>query len=132
LSAKFTQNLFSDGGTPETFLVNSGSRLPVSRDYTVSAYITHRAPLSNALTLVTHADVAHVSESFVDLGTTDLLASYVETNLRFGIESDRWSITAFADNLLDVVAEAGFAQTKAFGVARSKPQTLGVRANLKF
>jgi iron complex outermembrane recepter protein len=132
LSAEFTRSVLGDGGTPEAFLITKGDRLPVTRDSSVSAYLTYRAALSNGLTLVSHADIAYVSDAVPNLGDVNQIAGYTDANLRFGIEADRWSITAFADNLFDQVGEFGFAQSSAFGLARNKPRTIGVRAGLQF
>ncbi len=78
----------------------SGSEFPESPAWTISAGFDW--DLSNGIFI--GADARHVSSYLArDIQNTpaDTVGDYVTANLRIGYRAERWSLTAFADNIFD-------------------------------
>ena len=134
--SEFVENALqrSDG----VFLIEDGQRIPIARDLTLGAYVDYRRPITSDLDFTFYGDLTHVGDAVSGTTRTDIdptaafitLNSYTLLNTRFGIENDRWSLTAFVENLTDEFAEQGGNST--FGINRNKPRTYGVIAAVNF
>jgi iron complex outermembrane recepter protein len=118
--------------------VVSGDRLLDVPEVTTNTNLSYHYPLVGALSLV-----ASVNNSYVD-SIQDItfgrntLPSYDLVNTRFGVQSDRWSVLLFVDNLTD--KRALLSDTGALSanisilnrVATNQPRTIGADLNFKF
>lgn len=141
----YTDAEFAEDSLPQViggntiFLIEEGQRLPIVADLTASMYAQWTYPISSSVDLVTYGDIALIGDrvnsttredTAPTIGLADTLESYVEANLRIGIETDRFSVTAFANNLFDNFAELGGAP--ATGFSRNTPRTIGVRLGVNY
>ncbi len=94
-----------------------GNKSPYTADYTFNAGVQYEMPLGNTdLNLVTRLDYQHVGPTWfhavqdqtrvVGLGFDGDYSrterdDYGTLDLRVGVEGDRWSLSAYANNLLD-------------------------------
>lgn len=74
--------------------------------WTVDLSATYAQPVGDALKLVTRVDYSHRDSSnaafpWTGLGPVGALPAYDLVNLSVGIEHDRWSVTAYMNNLFD-------------------------------
>lgn len=76
--------------------------------WTIDLSATHTQPISDKLELVTRVDYSHRDSSnaafpWTGLGPVGTLPAYDLVDLSVGVEHDRWSVTAYIDNLFDEV-----------------------------
>jgi len=123
---------------PGQFLIANNQRLPITRRGTFAFTLDWRHPMSDTLTLAAGAEAVRTSSALANTtrpdtdtgGLFEVLDPYTLIDLRAGVETARWSVTAFVKNLTDRTAELG--GQGAFGISRNKPRTIGVRAGLTF
>jgi iron complex outermembrane receptor protein len=122
---------------PEAGVV-SGDRLLDVPEVTANTNLSYHQPLVGKLGLVASINNSYV-DSIQDLTfARNTLPSYDLVNTRFGVESDRWSVLLFVDNLTDKRALLG--DTGALSanvsilnrVATNQPRTIGADLNYKF
>ncbi len=79
-----------------------GSSLPYVAEYNLNAAAEYEFPLSGALDMVMRADIQHTGPRIFSFDVPDIESTKKTfVNLRVGIEAEKWSLTAFADNLTD-------------------------------
>ena len=100
---------YVDGGTPEVTALNGrpqatnivGNEVPRSPQHQFGASINWRQPAFNDLEFVARLDANYRSKSFVQVDNLQWVGERTLVNLRVGLESDRWTLTAWAKNLAD-------------------------------
>lgn len=124
--------------SPGVFLIEDGQRVPVARDLALGAFIDYTRSIKPGVDLVFYGDVAHTGDAVSGTTRPDFdpltgfitLESYTIGNLRAGIETDRYSVFGFVENVGNEFAQQGGDAT--FGINRNKPRTIGVAAVLSF
>lgn len=83
----------------------TGARIPNTANFSANASITYEAPLNDDLSLLMRAGLQHRAgalSSLLRIGTPfERLDGYTTLDLRVGVQTDRWSISLFADNVTD-------------------------------
>ncbi len=138
----FTQNFGYTHATNSTTLkeagVVSGDRLLDVPEVTANTSLTYRQPLLSNLNLMMRINNSYV-DSIQDITfTRNTLPSYDLMDVRGGVESDRWSVIAFVDNLTN--KKALLSDTGALSanisilnrVAVNQPRTVGVDLSYRF
>jgi iron complex outermembrane recepter protein len=118
--------------------ITSGTAVQDVPEWTSSAGATYRHPLGRDLSLLVRLDNNYVSGHYDATAQINHLPSYDLTNLRAGVEGERWSATLFAKNLFNQRAE--FSDVPAINIsvpqfnriAVSQPLTIGVDLNYRF
>lgn len=108
-----------------------GRELTFTPDLTASAYIDGSIPLTDTLALRGRVDYSHTGRRFADATNTRVLPAYDLVNARLSLESDNWSVFAFARNLgnefaVVTVNPAGTLNTV------YPPREIGVGVNFRF
>jgi outer membrane receptor protein involved in Fe transport len=118
---KLTENLSIDalysyvlteyvgGGTPEVTALNGrpqstnivGNEVPRSPRHQFGASVNWRQPVSDQLEFVARVDANYRSKSFVQVDNLQWVGDRTLANARLGLESDRWTLTAWVENLFD-------------------------------
>jgi iron complex outermembrane receptor protein len=75
--------------------------VPRSPQHQFGASINWRQPAFNDLEFVARLDANYRSKSFVQVDNLQWVGDRTLVNLRVGLESDRWTLTAWAKNLAD-------------------------------
>lgn len=107
-------------------------------NWTSSASIAYRHGLTDALSLMTRLDNTYVASRTDETYSVNTLPSYDLTNLRGGIEADRWSAYLFVNNVADKRAFLNDATQDAINlptfnrIAVSQPRTVGIDLNYRF
>jgi iron complex outermembrane receptor protein len=120
-----------------------GDRLPYVPRWSGSLTADYSVPISSAAKAVFGGSVNYVGSRTSDYSQRlpKHVDAYTTVNLRAGIESDRWSLSAFAKNLTDsggvlVYASQGLAPSAAPGAPYSaaiiQPRTLGAEVAFRF
>jgi len=123
--------------------VPKGERLPLTPDWTATVGIEYRASAQwfNAQPFA-RFDFAYVGESVnslegiesvVNLTPVDTQDAYETSDLRLGLDGDRWSASLFVDNIWDERAELFF--NNRWGVQRlsiNPPRTYGLQLRFQF
>lgn len=79
-----------------------GVSLPYVSDYNINGALEYAIPLANSFDLVLRGDIQHVGPRIFNLELADIESSaQTSVNLRATLESENWSLTAFADNLFN-------------------------------
>ncbi|HZO21646.1 MAG TPA: TonB-dependent receptor [Steroidobacteraceae bacterium] len=138
----FTQNFGYTHATNATTVkeagVTSGDRLLDVPEVTANTSLTYRHLLVNNLNLMMRVNNSYI-DSIQDITfTRNTLPSYDLTDARIGIESDRWSVAAFVDNLAN--KKALLSDTGALSanisilnrVATNQPRTIGADLTYRF
>jgi outer membrane receptor protein involved in Fe transport len=97
------------GGTPEVTAINGrpqsnnivGNEVPRSPQHQFGASINWRQPVFDELEFVARVDANYRSKSFVQVDNLQWVGERTLVNARLGLESDRWTVTAWVENLLD-------------------------------
>jgi iron complex outermembrane receptor protein len=122
----------------------AGNRQPNSSRITANLGAQYTANVGPDLRMPFRLDVVHRSSQFFDpLNLPELhQPAYQVVNLRAGLETDRWAITLFANNLTDEdYITSGYADSlqflipapsDPFQVAVGDPRTYGIVARVKF
>ena len=118
--------------------ITSGTAVQDVPEWTSSAGATYRHPIGQDRSLLVRLDNSYVSGHYDATAQINHLPSYDLTNLRVGVEADRWSAALFAKNLFNKAAQ--FSDVPAINVsvpqfnriAVSQPLTIGVDFNYHF
>jgi outer membrane receptor protein involved in Fe transport len=97
------------GGTPEVTAINGlpqsnnivGNEVPRSPQHQFGASINWRQPVFDQLEFVARVDANYRSKSFVQVDNLQWVGERTLVNARLGLESDRWTVTAWVENLFD-------------------------------
>ena len=96
------------GYTHATFVVGSleagitaGTRVQDVPNVTSSVSLAYRRRITNDLTMTTRIENNYVGDRTDATYAVNNLASYDLTNVRLGVEGDRWKATLFAKNVFD-------------------------------
>jgi iron complex outermembrane recepter protein len=125
--------------TSGVFLIINDQRVPVTPNWAFSTYAQLTQPLSDTLSLVAYADLRHIDKRPANTIRTETasgpgraydLPGYVEANVQIGVETDRFAVTAFVDNVTDEFAQLGGAPAP--GISRNQPRTVGLRGRVNF
>jgi iron complex outermembrane recepter protein len=117
---------------------NPGTPIQQVPKWTSSAYIAWHHNLNDALALTARVDTTYVGSRTDETFSVNTLPSYDLTNLRAGIETDRWSAVLFVNNVADKRALLNNITQDAINlptynrVAVSQPRTAGIDFNYKF
>jgi iron complex outermembrane receptor protein len=119
------------GGAP------AGSPLPTVAQLTWHGSVLQEFALGNQRSLFARAGVRYVGESYSDFFETLHAPSYEIIDLRIGLETSHWTVSIFAENLLD---EYGIVTTvDDFGLQMAgdwqnliRPRTIGLDLRVNF
>jgi hypothetical protein len=151
LEATFSDSmrLTNISGAPADFEDLQKGNKPVNTpEWTLNVGADFEYPLRNGLSLFGHGNFSYVDERFgaVQNFPSTQLGSMEILNLRFGLRGDRWSVTAYGNNLLNdlemqaTVAPSNAAFIDANGVLdanisqafTNRPTTVGLMLQLDF
>ncbi len=123
----------------------SGNRVAKSPRHALNANVFHRRPLgASGNHVFMQASTAYRSRRYVDESNLTWLPGYMLVDLQAGVESDRWTLTAYVDNVFDndriITAQRnvdfgrpdGFAPSRAFNAYLPAPRLYGLRFALNF
>ena len=98
----------SGGYTHATFVVGSleagiseGTRVQDIPEHTLSTSLVYKRPLVDDLMLAAHVENNYVGRRTDVTYAVNNLPSYDLTNVRLGVETDRWSVMVFARNVFN-------------------------------
>jgi iron complex outermembrane receptor protein len=117
---------------------NPGTAIQQVPRWTSSASIAYRHSLTDRLALTARADSTYVGTRTDETFSLNTLPSYVLTNVRAGVEGERWSAALFVNNvadkraLLNNITEDAINLPTFNRVAVSQPRTAGVDLNYRF
>jgi len=118
--------------------VVAGQRLLDVPEVTATTSLSYKYPLPNSMNLIARATNSYV-DSIQDITyARNTLPSYDLVDTRVGVESDRWSVLFFIDNLTNkkaLLSDTGAlsANVSIFNrVATNQPRTIGADLNFKF
>jgi iron complex outermembrane recepter protein len=118
--------------------IASGTPVQDVPNWTASGALSYKAPIGNELNLTARLDTNYVGGHYDATAQINHLPSYELTNLRFGVEGDRWSAVLFAKNLfneralLTDVAAINVSVTQFNRIAVSQPLTYGIDLSYHF
>ena len=117
---------------------NPGTPIQDVPHWTSSASIAYRHPLTDQLALTARADNIYEGSRTDETFYVNNLPSYDLTNVRAGVQTDRWSAVVFVNNLADKRALLSNITQDAINlptynrVAVSQPRTAGIDLNYRF
>jgi iron complex outermembrane recepter protein len=117
---------------------NPGTPIQQVPHWTSSASVAYRHKLTDRLTFTARADNTYVGSRTDETYAINTLPSYDLTNLRTGVEGDRWSAVLFANNIADKRALLNDITQDAVNlptynrIAVSQPRTVGIDLNYRF
>jgi len=133
LSGAYLEAEFVKGNTASG--AEKGDPAPYVPKLSLSASGEYTFPLNQELDGFVRLSYQYTDERSADynLARTIQLPSYEIVNLRTGVKANDWSVTAFANNLLnEQVPVAGGLAVGKLGGAVSKPRTVGLTFNRDF
>jgi len=118
--------------------ITSGTAVQDVPEWTSSVGATYRRPIGADRSLVIRIDNNYVSGHYDATAQINHLPSYDLTNLRVGVEGDRWSAVLFGKNLSN--KQAQYSNVPAINIsvpqfnriAVSQPRTVGLELNYHF
>jgi outer membrane receptor protein involved in Fe transport len=111
----YTENAFFSVAADDTGGVD-GDRLPGSPEHQASVFADYTYGLSDGQDLVLRAGASYTSDILQRVGSIangETLDGYLLTNASVSYQEDNWSLTLYANNLLDEYAEATITGTGA-------------------
>jgi len=128
LDARFVDYPNALSGTDE-----SGNWQPFASKFSASLSAEYKRPITEEISLVARADYNWRSSFFWDTANQIEEPSYGIFNARIGIETDRWALSVFAQNLFDQEYRIRAATYSGNAMAvPGTPQTFGVIASASF
>ena len=138
-----TLSVTDEDGNVFTFAVSEGARLPISPDWSGSVGLEFRPdmslmqaqPFARFDYSYTGASVNSLEgiESVVSGNPVERQEAYEIGNVRFGLESDRWTGSIFVDNLWDERADLFISNRWAVPrQAVNRPRTVGINFHYNF
>ena len=79
----------------------SGKSLVVSPKHSFTIGGEFHTPVGGEMNLVAGFDSRYMGRRFADLNNTTIMNSYWTADVRIGLQADKWSITAYCDNVTD-------------------------------
>jgi len=109
--AKLTEDQSNSAVLVTATTGRKGDLIPNTPAWTASASANYTWPVSSSLNGLMHADFAYTGQMQSTLRTTDPLfttyGNYATVNLRAGVETDKWGIYVFCQNVGDKVGNVG-------------------------
>lgn len=111
-----------------------GKKVQQVPDYDLNLAARYVQPLEDGMDLVGRAEWALTGRSYFDVGNTISQAPYSVVNLRLGLETPRWDLSAWVRNVFDEdYAQWGYVEASPRAAwYMGPPRTFGVRGRLKF
>ena len=103
-------------------LSRNGNKLEDTPAMALALNASYRRPFGRAnRSWFADLDMSYTGQRFLEDDNTIWLESYWNTNVRFGIEGERWSATVYCDNVFDdaTVRSAGTGPGNSFAVVRT-------------
>jgi hypothetical protein len=100
--------------------------------YTSSASLAYRHALSAGIQFTTRFDSSYTASRTQVTNALQTLPGYALSNLRAGVDADKWSASLFASNLFNRIAWLSYAYQINVGiptfqrVSMARPRTIGV------
>ncbi len=79
----------------------SGNRTPVNFKYTLSAVLSYTYPVSDVVDLFTFASYYTARDGYLAVENINKMDEPETLDLRLGIKTDQWKLSAYVDNALD-------------------------------
>jgi hypothetical protein len=117
---------------------NSGTPIQQVPKWSGSVQLAYHHDLTGALALTARAESNYVGSRTDETYATNTLPSYELTNMRGGLQGDRWSAVLFVNNVADKRALLNNITQDAENLATfnriavSQPRTAGIDLNYKF
>jgi len=94
----------------------SGNSMEDVPENAITALATYRSKLDNGWGIMAELQTRYQDERFAEDDNNIVLDSYSLTDLRFGVEGERWSVIAYVDNVFDddTIKSAGTGPGNAF------------------
>jgi len=105
--------------------------------FTSTASLAYRTPLSNGMNFAARIENTYVTSRQEVTFALYTIPAYDLTNLRAGVEGDRWSAMMFVNNFSDRLAQISNAYQINVGIATfqraavAPPRTIGLEFNYK-
>ncbi|MCG8370529.1 MAG: TonB-dependent receptor [Proteobacteria bacterium] len=114
-----------------------GRKVPGAPVLSASLAVQHSASLGSSTDLVTRLDVEHRGKTYWTLDNVDTQPAYELVNLSVALETGRWALRAFADNLLDEDYIEWFFGARFIGLPAdiawpSRPRQAGIEFSMAF
>jgi iron complex outermembrane receptor protein len=143
---------YTDAELRNSFVLNSvngstvpeGTDVPFTPEYKLAASVSGKKPLGDTMMLTGYLSYertgAQVTGLFSDPVNVAIIPyehvdAYDTLNVRAGIDFDRWSITAFVDNVTDEnvgVATSGSSVASGINYFVNRPRTVGLTVEARF
>ena len=128
---------FTDGAVPGTAGATAldGNQLPAVREWTTSLAASYRRPIADGMDLLLNASHTSRSDGYVDVQNATAISGNSLVNLSAGVETDRFSLQIFGQNVTDDrydIAFGGFRAPSAVGVIRAQGSVYGVTLRAGF
>jgi iron complex outermembrane receptor protein len=123
---------------PSSLLVGAaGDRLPFSSRFSGNIAAEEDVPLWGPVFGFAGAQLSYVGGrvgQFVDSGPRQAFPAYAQTNLRAGLRSDDWTVSAFANNVTDRrgIVAGGIGSNIPYAFQYIAPRTIGVSVSRSF
>lgn len=138
ISGKITDNfeLFGSIGYTDSEITGMedpsvvGNKAPLAPDLTYNLGAQWRQPLGGNVALAVRADYQHIGETYWEPYNVTSRDPVDLVDLRIGVESDKWAVTAWSKNLTDEKYNAEF--SPGGFLFRALPQRYGVEFSYSF
>ncbi len=124
---------FDSLSSPTTGVIPAGFELPNVPHHKGSAYVEYVQPVGG-FQVISRLDDEYRSSTSPAFDAPYRLSCYNRLNAEVTLERDRYSLTVYANNLLDRIIEIDGpgATTSVFGIGIDRPRTVGLRLAGKF
>ena len=113
---------------------NKGNVLPDTPQYTFNAALTYEIPLKQGIGLYGYAGYKLVDKIYFDTeNQIDTGSSKDYVDLRLGLQTEKWDVTGFINNVTDERAYSNYAYSGQQGnYLPNEPRTYGVEMSYRF
>ena len=134
----------SGASSTQCLLDLSGNNLERAPKHALSATLTYTQPITDDFELLAEASLQYQSKRYFTQFNGQWFGGFANVDVRLGLQSELWSITAYVDNLFDnKTIKSGFGQGDFFGFFtnrgsraavfnKANPLRGGIRASYRF
>jgi len=137
VNGAYTHAYFTASSVLPGVIAANGLQVQDVPEWTSNASLSYRTPLANGIDFTSRIENTYVSSRQEVTFALYTIPSYDLTNLRIGVEGNKWSATLFANNLANKLAQISNAYQINVGIATfqratvAQPLTIGLELSYK-
>ncbi len=114
-----------------------GNKIPYNPELSANASLQHTASMSSGMSLISRLDMTYNKNTYWFFDNADKQSSATIVNLRISLDTEAWTVTAYANNLFDEDYDVSIFPVESTGLPgdfswKGNPFTVGIEGRYRF